>query len=96
VAGAIGGVLSIANYLPETCCEIYELFVSGKRAEAEILEAHARELSGNAAGKAGVAGVKAAMDVLGYYGGDPRVPVMPLGEKEKAGLKAALEKEKLT
>ena len=55
VVGAIGGVLSIANYLPEICCELYELFLSGKKVEAEKLDSHARELSSNAAGKAGVA-----------------------------------------
>lgn len=95
LVGAIGGVLSIANYLPELCCELFGLFLAGKQAEAEKLDSHARELSSNAAGKAGVAGVKAAMDVLGYYGGDPRIPVLPLNDKEKTDLKAVLAKEGL-
>jgi 4-hydroxy-2-oxoglutarate aldolase len=95
LVGAIGGVLSIANYLPEICCELYELYLSGNKEQAEKLDLYARELSSNAAGKAGVAGVKAAMDVLGYYGGDPRIPVLPLGSKEKADLKAVLAKEGL-
>jgi 4-hydroxy-2-oxoglutarate aldolase len=95
LVGSIGGVLSIANYLPDMCCELHELHLAGKREEAEKLDAHARELSGNAAGKAGVAGVKAAMDALGYFGGDPRLPVLPLSDKEKAELKAVLEKEGL-
>lgn len=95
LAGAVGGVLSIANYLPEACCELQELFIAGKQAEAEKLDCHLRELSSNAAGKAGVAGVKAAMDVLHYFGGDPRIPVLPLGDKEKADLKAVLAKEGL-
>ena len=95
VAGAVGGVLSIANYLPEMCCELYELFLAGRQAEAEKLDAHLRELSSNAAGKAGVAGVKAAMDVLHYFGGDPRIPVLPLTDKVKTDLKAVLAKEGL-
>ena len=95
VVGAIGGVLSIANYLPDICCELFDLFMAGKKEEAEKLDCHARDLSSNAAGKAGVAGVKAAMDALGYYGGDPRIPVLPLGDKEKADLKAVLVKEGL-
>lgn len=93
--GAIGGVVSMADYLPDICCELQELFDAGKIKEAEKLDVYARELSSNAAGKHGVAGVKAAMDLLGYYGGNPRIPLLPLSDEQKAGLKAILEKEGL-
>jgi len=93
--GAIGGVLSIANYLPKICCDLYDLYLAGKHDEAAKLDVYARALSSNAAGKAGVAGVKAAMDALGYFGGDPRLPVPPLGDAQKAELKAVLQKEGL-
>lgn len=93
--GAIGGVLSIANYLPKICCELYDLYLAGKYAEAAKMDVYARALSSNAAGKAGIAGVKAAMDALGYFGGDPRLPVPPLGDAQKAELKAVLQKEGL-
>lgn len=95
VAGAIGGVLSIANYLPEICCKLQELYESGNLEEAQKLDVYARQLSKNAAGNYGVAGVKAAMDLLGYYGGNPRVPVLPMNDQAKAELKAVLEKEGL-
>lgn len=95
LAGAIGGVLSIANYLPDKCCELQELHEAGKREEAEKMDVYMRELSSNAAGKSGVAGVKAAMDLLGYFGGDPRIPLLPLSDEEKAELKAVLMKEGL-
>ena len=93
--GAVGGVVSMANYLPDMCCKLQELFCAGKIEEAEKLDVYSRELSKNAAGKYGVAGVKAAMDLLGYYGGNPRIPLLPLNDEEKAGLKAVLEKEGL-
>ncbi len=93
--GAIGGVLSIANYLPKICCDLNDLYVAGKREEAAKLDVYARALSSNAAGKAGIAGVKAAMDVLGYFGGNPRLPVPPLSDAAKAELKAVLQKEGL-
>jgi 4-hydroxy-2-oxoglutarate aldolase len=95
VAGAIGGVLSIANYLPEMCCKLHELYKSGKLEEAQKLDVYARQLSKNAAGNYGVAGVKAAMDLLGYQGGSPRIPVLPMSEEAKAELKAVLKKEGL-
>jgi dihydrodipicolinate synthase/N-acetylneuraminate lyase len=31
----------------------------------------------------GVAGLKAALDVVRGYGGDPRPPLLPLGENER-------------
>ena len=93
--GAIGGVVSMANYLPDICCKLQELFCAGNIEEAEKMDVYSRELSKNAAGKYGVAGVKAAMDLLGYYGGDPRIPLLPLNNEEKMGLKTVLKKENL-
>jgi 4-hydroxy-2-oxoglutarate aldolase len=95
VAGAIGGVLSIANYLPELCCQLQEVYEAGNLAEAQRLDQYARTLSKNAAGNYGVAGVKAAMDLLGYCGGNPRLPVLPMDDQAKAELQAVLKKEGL-
>jgi dihydrodipicolinate synthase/N-acetylneuraminate lyase len=39
-----------------------------------------------------VAGVKAAMDLNGFCGGDPRKPLLPLSTEQLATLKASLGK----
>jgi len=93
--GAIGGVVSMSDYLPDMCCKLQKLFELGKIKEAEKLDVYARELSSRAAGKYGVAGVKAAMDLLGYYGGNPRIPLLSLNDKQKEELKDVLEREEL-
>jgi 4-hydroxy-2-oxoglutarate aldolase len=93
--GAVGGVLSIANYLPDLCCRLQELWEAGNREEAARLDVYARGLSKNAAGNYGVAGVKAAMDLLGFAGGNPRNPLLPLGDEARAELRAALAREGL-
>lgn len=93
--GTIGGVVSMANYLPEQCVKLQELYESGQLEEAAKYDVYARELSSNAAGKHGVAGVKAAMDLLGYVGGNPRIPLLPLSDEKKAALKAVFVKEGL-
>ena len=59
----------------------------------EKFDVYMRELSKNAAGKHGVAGVKAAMDLLGYHGDNPRLPLLPLDDERKATLKAIFEKK---
>jgi 4-hydroxy-2-oxoglutarate aldolase len=94
-AGGIGGVVSMADYLPDICCKLQELYEIGDMEEAEKLDVYARGLSSNAAGEHGVAGVKAAMDLLSYYGGNPRIPLLPLNDKQKVDLKGVLEKEGL-
>jgi 4-hydroxy-2-oxoglutarate aldolase len=33
----------------------------------------------------GMAGLKYALDRLGYYGGTPRAPLLPLEQSEKTG-----------
>jgi len=38
----------------------------------------------------GIPGLKAAMDMLGYFGGDPRLPLLPSTEKEKTEIRNIL------
>jgi len=90
---AIGGVLSIADYLPDQCCEIQELFMAGKTEEAKSLSDRMRSLSKEVSSKHGVAGVKAAMDLLGYNGMEPRNPLKELSENEVKELKTILVRE---
>lgn len=91
--GAIGGVLSPLNYMPEKCCEIESLFKAGKLDEAEKLSASIIDFNKRAAGKYSVPGVKAAMDIMGYKGGVPRLPLLPLPEKDRNDLLAVFRQE---
>ncbi|MDR2587835.1 MAG: dihydrodipicolinate synthase family protein [Spirochaetales bacterium] len=91
--GAIGGILSIANYLPAECCEIKKLFDAGKKDEAEKVSERLKSITERATGKYSVSGVKAAMNLLGYKGGEPRVPVLPLKPHELEEVRAVLKEE---
>ena len=91
--GAVGGILSIANYLPEPCCEIQELFNAGKKDEANKLSERLKLVTERATGKHSVSGVKGAMNLLGYKGGDPRVPVLPLKPDELEEVRVVLREE---
>jgi 4-hydroxy-2-oxoglutarate aldolase len=91
--GAIGGVLSIANYLPQECCKIQKLFDAGKKDEANKLSELLKSITSRATGKYGVSGVKGAMNLLGYRGGDPRVPVLPLSPAELEEVRGVLASE---
>jgi 4-hydroxy-2-oxoglutarate aldolase len=73
--GIPGGVVSLANALPEPCCELYRLFEQGRFDEAKMLHSKISRLNQAVSGKWGVAGVKAAMDITGFKGGQPRGPL---------------------
>jgi 4-hydroxy-2-oxoglutarate aldolase len=73
--GIPGGVVSLANALPEACCELYRLFRQGKYDDARMLHFKLSRLNQAVSGKWGVAGVKAAMDIMGFKGGQPRGPL---------------------
>ena len=89
-AGAVGGILALANIAPNECVQIKKLIEHGNLAEA--LEIQKKMLPVNKAitAKYGVRGLKAAMDMLGYFGGEPREPLSSLNENDKEQLKQIL------
>lgn len=89
--GGSGGVLSLANVFPAECAELYEAIVEGRDAEAEELNAKLVALNSKVSGAFGVAGVKAAMDIMGFAGGLPRRPYRGLGPADLAALRQDLE-----
>jgi 4-hydroxy-2-oxoglutarate aldolase len=88
--GATGGVLSLADAFPEPCCLLYDLGIANKLKEGRELQFQLMELNQKVSGKFGVAGVKAAMDFAGFYGGPPRTPLSPLTPDEKKKLREDL------
>jgi 4-hydroxy-2-oxoglutarate aldolase len=88
--GAVGGVLALANIAPQQCCDILSLFQHSKHEDARELQL--RMIAPNTAVTAryGVPGLKAALDMVGYYGGSPRSPLLPLPEAQKETLRSIL------
>ena len=82
--GARGAILALASALPEKCVELFELFKNGRHAEAQTLQQHLAFASKAIVSEGGIAGVKYAMDLRGYRGGQPRLPLLPLAEAKKA------------
>lgn len=88
--GASGGVVSLANAFPEPCCALYEKFTSGDVAGARELHSILFRLNQAVSGKSGVAGVKYAMELGGYHGGNPRLPLLPIAADDKERIKKAV------
>ncbi len=89
--GAIGGVVSLANAFPEPCCRLFEKFVSGDMEGARELHYRLFRLNRAVSGSFGVASVKYAMELGGFHGGDPRLPLLPITEEGKASVREAVQ-----
>jgi 4-hydroxy-2-oxoglutarate aldolase len=95
ILGGVGGILSLANSFPRITVELYDL-LSGKNYERAIaLYDRVLQINKIVSGKGGVAAVKYAMDLAGFTGGNPRLPLLPLGDSDKAAIKTKLQTEKL-
>ncbi len=84
--GAVGGVLALANVAPQQSIDIYQLFQAGRWDEAAALQRRMIPVNAAVTARFGVAGLKAALDMLGYYGGPVRSPLLELGEGERQTL----------
>ena len=94
--GASGGVVSLANAYPQPCCELYKIFKEGDVEGARKLHFRLFRLNHFVSGRYGVAGVKYAMEVAGYYGGPPRLPLFPLKDDDRRTIKEAIADAGLT
>jgi 4-hydroxy-2-oxoglutarate aldolase len=89
--GAKGGVVSLANFLPELPVKIYEEYLKGNKETAKSLQETAIRLNGLISGKSGVAGVKAGMDAVGLVGGELRKPLQRLSAAEVEKIKNSIK-----
>lgn len=89
-AGGVGGVVSAANYLPNECARVAALHMAGDRNQAVNELQLVLDIASRTAGPHGVAGVKACMTLLGFDGGFPRRPVLPVEPQELERMQAAL------
>jgi 4-hydroxy-2-oxoglutarate aldolase len=74
-AGVDGGVLALASLLPDQCRRLAALVREKRIDEARELQRRITPLARSVGSVYGVAGLKAALDLLGYTGGKPRPPL---------------------
>jgi 4-hydroxy-2-oxoglutarate aldolase len=88
--GARGAILALAAALPEKCAELFLLFESGRHEQAKALQLELAVASKRIVSEQGIAGVKYAMDLRGYNGGLPSLPLLPLPEEKKQSIAAVI------
>lgn len=91
INGATGGVISLADSLPDVVTRLYSYLESGDLGKAAELNHTIVSANLDISGKYGVAGVKCAMDFCGLHGDYPRLPLLPLSERERSSIQAVLQ-----
>jgi 4-hydroxy-2-oxoglutarate aldolase len=90
LAGASGGVLGFAAPAPTICFEIHAAFKDN-----DIELARSKQISLTPATKLvvselGIPAIKYAMDLNGYYGGLPRLPLLPPTQAQKMEIETTM------
>ena len=88
--GAVGGVLALANIAARPLDRLMEAFTRGDLAAARKVQLDLIELNALVTERYSIAGLKAAMDMLGYYGGPVRQPLLGVSSAEREEIRGAL------
>jgi dihydrodipicolinate synthase/N-acetylneuraminate lyase len=87
--GACGAILAYANAAPYSVIAIWEAYRMREEAAGMDWQNRIGRASALVTTKYGVPGLKYAMDLNGYYGGPPRLPLCPPTEAAKREIEAA-------
>lgn len=94
VAGADGGCMMLANVAPQACHDIINLVSQGELGKAQAIQTRILEMDWQVLSR-GAAGLKAALNLLGFDAGAPRSPSMPCDASGLAQIREAMKQAEL-
>jgi 4-hydroxy-2-oxoglutarate aldolase len=83
-AGAVGAITAFACPAPTACYEIYAAWKEGDADLAGLKQERISMAAQRVGSELGISALKHAMDINAYYGGPPRLPLLPLTAEAKA------------
>jgi 4-hydroxy-2-oxoglutarate aldolase len=88
-AGAVGAVLAYSSAAPFSCLTILEAVMKREHDAAADWQNRIREAALLVTLRYGIPGLKYAMDFNGFYGGPPRLPLVPVNRTAQLEIEAA-------
>jgi len=88
--GAVGGVMAIANLAPEPLAELLQRFEEDDLKRAREIQVRLIPPNTAVTTRFGIPGLKAALDLIGMYGGPVRPPLVPLNADQRGELEKVL------
>ncbi len=89
--GAVGAVLAFANAAPYATLAIWEAHRARESETAQDWQGRIAHAAHLVTTRYGVPGLKYAMDLNGYYGGPPRLPLIPPSPEAKREIEDAFK-----
>lgn len=89
-AGASGGVLGIAAPAPTICFEIFTAWKDNDQELARSKQTALAPATKKVVSEMGISAIKYAMDLNGYYGGLPRMPLLPVTAAQKTEIESIM------
>jgi 4-hydroxy-2-oxoglutarate aldolase len=89
--GASGGIVAVANVVPDLCVKLYDLARAGRHEEARELQRRLTPLANAVTSGYSIAGLKVAMELAGYVGGGVRRPLRPAKPEAREALQRLYE-----
>jgi 4-hydroxy-2-oxoglutarate aldolase len=89
--GAVAAILAVANCAPGAAVALHHAFVAGDHARARRIQESLTPLALAVTARHGVAGLKMAMDMAGFRGGEVRAPLLPAPPSLQGELRACLQ-----
>lgn len=89
--GAAGGILAFANVAPYACISIWEAYRTREMDAARDWQIRVEPAIQAVTSKYGIPGLKFAMDLKGYYGGPPRLPLTVVSPEAQQDITRAFD-----
>jgi dihydrodipicolinate synthase/N-acetylneuraminate lyase len=93
-AGAVGAVLAFAACAPTACYEVFAAFKDNDDPLAAEKQDRISKAAERVSAQMSIPGTKYAMDLNGYYGGNGRLPLLPLTMEMKQEIESLMAKIK--
>jgi 4-hydroxy-2-oxoglutarate aldolase len=89
--GAVGAMPGFAASAPQACYEVLAAWKDGDEGLAEEKQARLEQVAQRVEEELGVAGIRFGCDLNGYFGGMPRLPLLPLTGDERAEVEGLMQ-----
>jgi 4-hydroxy-2-oxoglutarate aldolase len=90
-AGAVGAMPAFAASAPQVCYEVLAAWKDGDEGLAQEKQVRLQLVAERVEEELGVAGIKFGCDLNGYFGGRPRLPLLPLTGEERVEIEALMQ-----
>lgn len=92
--GLAGGIFAFANAVPQEICDVFNLVRQNRAQQAMEIHRAIMKLARSSIGDFGLAGLKKLMQLMGYAGGQPRLPFAEVTEADEVKIRQAYEQFK--